>query len=563
MSYKFIEDLFGDDLSIVEIEALKPIASSYTMAILQPAEDLYADDFVVRNENQVSAITKYNMFFEKVYADNIQLALSPEYSCPWESLVLAINNTFPKLGSLWVIGCESITFNELNALKEANSDVSFFYEHIEEIEGRNFLDPVVYCFNARDNNNCIKKVVVVQFKQVHMVDHGTELERDHMIKGTVRYVLRNNVNSTYLTALICAEAISFDFNDLPNHDFLIPHIQLNTKPYSDSYMGYRTETFKYRNNIEYICVNWAEGFKINGYHPSEYGGSAIYLKSDKINSDDRRLNANHKKGIYYFYAYGQQYHIYNLNYGQHLFYLKNSQILQNTAPLISQRRQGIEAYGTYLWDNDWVECDYPCDDKWKSYLEDNGFWEAINFLEPYEPLTRDRFLSITSGQILSKKEWYKAEHLESCRVNLEEISKSFSDFCDPRNGQNFNEVIAKINWLKRDVLLDPDVPYPAKFTMLRPINDFVVHERNVESHINITSENNGYPATFVGLGETTEPQAKKVFDNIASSIGIAGFRLIVWYKNLSGEIKYLYNSGEPSIDYSSIESPVSFAREGI
>ena len=61
MNYKFIEDvLLEDNLIMVEIEALKPIASSYTMAILHPGENLYASDLIVRNENQESAIAKYN-----------------------------------------------------------------------------------------------------------------------------------------------------------------------------------------------------------------------------------------------------------------------------------------------------------------------------------------------------------------------------------------------------------------------------------------------------------------------------------------------------------------------
>ncbi len=563
MSFKYIEEILGDDLSIVAIEVLKPIASSYTIAIMQPAENLYATDNVVRNTNQESAIMKYNAFFERVYDDGIQLVLSPEYSCPWDSLKSALNDKFPKLGSLWVLGCESITYDELKDIKETYSDVSFFYEDIQVVEGRNFLDPVIYCFNAKDNEGTVKKVIVIQFKKEPMVDHGTELERDHMIRGEERYIIRNNDSSTCLTALICAEAITYNFQrDLPNHDFLIPHLQLNTDPYHNSFMGYRTDTFKYRNNIEYICVNWAAGFKINGGASSQYGGSAIYLKSDKVNNKDVRINENHKKGIYYSYAHGQQYHIYNLNYDEHIFYLKNSQILQNTVPLISQRRQGIESYKTFSWDSAWIECDYPCDDKWKSHLEDNDFWEAISFLEPYSPLARDRFMSITSGQTLSRIEWFNAKYLESCRVNTEEISKSFSELCDPRNGQNLNEVIGRINWLNRDILSSNTVQYPAKFNMLRTVNEFVVHEIDIESHINLSCDDGTYPATFVGLGEATPIIAKKVFDNIASSIGLASFRLIIWYKNFQGNIQCLYNENDPQIDYSSIESPVSYAREG-
>ncbi len=564
MNCEYIDTVLDDDLTIVEIEALKPIASSYTTAIIQPKEDLRATDYAVGNANQESAIVKYNAFFEKVYEDNIKLVLSPEYSCPWDSLKSVLNDKFPKEGSLWVLGCESLTYNDLSGMKEAYPDISFIYENIQATEGRNFLDPVVYCFNAKDNEGEVKKVIVVQFKQVSMVDHADNLERDHLIEGNVRYIIRNNEDSAYLTALICAEAMRYNFKDAlpkPNHYYLIPHLQLNTKPYHHSFMGYRTGTFEFQDNIEYICVNWAKEFRINNGTPCKYGGSAIYLSSDKINNTDIRINENHKKGIYYAYAHEERYHIYNFNYDEHLFYIKTNQVLQSDARSIQRSRQGVESYETFLWDDDaWTEQDCPCDDMWQSNLMDDGFWDRISFLEPFEPLTKERFMSITSGQRLSNVKWWHPKHLASIRVDNREVSNSLSEFHDPRNRQNLDEITGRINWLKNEVISNDRVGYPDRFSDIEDVVDFVVHEDLSQSHLNISHQDGSFAATFVGLRDTTEQIAKRVFDNIASAIGSGQRRLIVWYKDDNNDLQREYDTDKPSIDDDYTESPFSIAR---
>ncbi len=563
MLKKIDEELEIHNLTIVELVALKPIASTYTISIFQPLEDLSADENEIKNTNSASITNKYNRYFEKVYNDNIRLVLTPEYSCPWDVLISTFDTKFPKLGSIWVLGCESITIDRIEDIRNSlTENVVFIYEELESELGRNFLDPVVYCFNARDEQGNIKKVVTVQFKSDPMVDHELEIERDHMISGKTRYIIRNDVSSIYLTALICAESTNFDFRGLGNNSFLVPHLQLNIKPYHPSFMDYRTQTFKNRDNIEYICVNWAEGFKINGGIASQYGGSAIYIKSEHVKKNDVRINNNHEKGIYYSYAKGQQYNIYSLTYREHVFYLKSNQINQDTGAIINQRRHGIEALNTYTWiSNTWSECSYPCNDKWRSYLLSQGFFERLNFLTPYKSLTKERFLSITSGKKLNRIEWQEVKSLESFKVNTEEESNSLSEFCDPRNNQNLIEVVGRINWLHRNILSNSDITYPVNFSDIQGVDNFVVHEELANSHVNISFPDGTSPATFVGLGDISSEGAQRVFDNIAIAIGSARKRLIIWYKSYSGSIESKHDN-EPQIDGDFTESPVSIMREG-
>ena len=388
-----------------------------------------------------------------------------------------------------------------------------------------------------------------------------------MIKGTKRYILRNNAHSTYLTALICAEAMTFNYkNDLPKYEYyLIPHIQLVNNPYHDAYMRYRIDTFMHEDNFEYICVNWAEGFHINNSTTSSiYGGSAIYTAAKEIKKGDIRLNKNHDYGIYYAYAHGHHYNIYNLNYSEHLFYLKNNQILQKDSPRAARRRQGIEADKTHIWENhNWIECTYPCDDRWESHLRAEGYLGSIQYLLPYKSLTKERFLSITTGQSLNKTKWQNFENLESFKVNPEEISNSLSEFCDPRNNQNLTEIVGRINWLQRNVLSNGVMTYPVKFSDIQDVNNFMIHEELSKSHYNLSLANGSSPATFVGLGLVPEQKAQQVFDNIAIALGEARRRLIVWYDDLhDSSTKSKSDENEPKIIDNLMDSPVSIAREG-
>lgn len=46
------------------------------------------------------------------------LVVTPEYSMPWEVLAEAVRaGNVPSIGKLWVLGCESIKYQELEALK--------------------------------------------------------------------------------------------------------------------------------------------------------------------------------------------------------------------------------------------------------------------------------------------------------------------------------------------------------------------------------------------------------------------------------------------------------------
>lgn len=559
-----IEKLSEYNLTICPLKALKTEALSYSIAIFQPLENITANANEVKNSDAASIYLKYNKFFQKVNSDRRELVLSPEYSCPWASIVEQFDNNFPLKGALWVLGCESISINGLKKIIETNrNEVKFIVENLNELDSlgdRNFLDPILYCFNAKDSNQEMKKVVVIQFKRRPMVDHVLELEKDHLVLGNKYYEIKNDDFSTRIITLICAESIDFDLELEPQKAYIIPHLQLNTDPYHASFMDYRLDIFKSNKNIEVICVNWAKGFKINSSSESLYGGSAYYLHSDKIKDDDSRINGNHTKGVYYAYSIAQHYHRYTLNYEQHVFYLKINQILQDQTANINQSRFGIEAINIFHWESDaWIDCN-SCDDKWQHQLTYLGYFDRVSFLAEYSPMAKERFLNITTGASLSKIKWYAPGNLKSFHLNSDEKPSKLSVFFNPNNMQNLNYITNNVNWLKRNVL-NGNVEYPNKFSDLKSINNFTVNENSNESHINIT--NGQSCATFVGLGPDSIVNAQKVYSNIANAIGDDQRKLVVWYEDDQGEVKkYLEDKNKIDDDFTESKNSITNDKNG-
>lgn len=557
-----VQKLAEDDLTIYPLSALKNEASSYGIAIFQPLENVIADDTKVKNECIRSISEKYENFFSIEGVKDKALLLSPEYSCPWDLLERQLNYNFPKKGKLWVLGCESITIDELRVFISRNENILFIHENLEELDtdDRHFLDPIVMCFNAKKEENIFRKVVVIQFKRRPMVDHSLELEKDHLILGSKYYEIKNDEYSSRLITLICAESIDYDLELEPQKAYIIPHLQLNTDPYHSSFMDYRLDIFKRNKNIEIICVNWAKGFKINNGNESSYGGSAYYLHSDKIKDDDHRINYNHKKGVYYSYSIAQHYHRYTLNYEENVFYLKTNQILQDQTANINQSRFGIDAKKVFRWESDsWNECN-NCDDKWQQKLNDLDYFNRVSFLSECSPMAKERFLNITTGVSLSKIKWYSPRNLKSFLFNSDEKPSKLSVFFNPNNLQNLNYVTNNINWLKRDIL-NANITYPSKFSDLESINEFTVNEDFNESHINIT--NGQSCATFIALGSDSKVNAERVYSNIANGIGSDQRKLIVWYEDDQREIqKYFEDKNKIDDDFTENKNSITNDRNG-
>ena len=310
MDFVLINEIFNQrGLKKPTLEVLDLDGNLYTSLLFQPVDKIeYSDDYIRIADTEL-AKQKLSSFFELAIESNVELAITPEYSCPWSVIECLIEeDKLPRESKLWVIGCESIHSQELSDIINNHDEIIWVYdeERVQEYLANNhlFFDPVCYLLKTRTHEgNELKTIAIVQFKTQFM--GGIVWERDNCIKGRQIYVLENQNLSSKLFTLICSDALHNDFNiqagmpqgppDFAIDPYLIIHIQLNHAPFNIDFRRYRGDIYnRDPGNKEVICLNWGRGVKMNDDpNSSNYGGSAIFTKSEKLDLGDERINNNH------------------------------------------------------------------------------------------------------------------------------------------------------------------------------------------------------------------------------------------------------------------------------
>ncbi|MFX0198388.1 MAG: hypothetical protein ACFFCW_19895 [Candidatus Hodarchaeota archaeon] len=564
------DELSNRSLSIIPLNILHPDERLYNLLLIQPGENVAVSSEFVRNENPQSTKWKYTYFLRLARSSDVDLALSPEYSCPWEVIEELIENEeIPNPGKIWVLGCESIKPDELDDLAQRCEGVVWIYERENRDQDRKFLDPVCYIFRAVDSDGNSRIVFVVQFKGQAMADPKYNLERDNLMTGTKRYILRNDEDSIHLTTLICSDALVFSTNGLPrplHTPYIIPHLQLNLDPRNPPFKFYRQEAYiQNRDKQEFVCINWAKGFKLADQDPSPFGGSAFYMKSEKLTLNDDRINANHQKGLYYTKCPCLRSHTYFFNYAEHVFLLRTTKPSQALAPGVLQRRTGPEMLKIYGWDagtNSWVEND----------ISNDGFCELClglgNNFEPLadaemSPLNKERLLTLSNGVVQgsSRKTWFIPNQLKFFEIGEDEVVRRMTfvqDPCEDAKNERFR-YLGNYARLRNEILPDP-TNFPecirdlaGDWTIKYPCGD-----RGYEYNLCKTDGSGRATVAFLGNCSSTDPD--RVFDRLASVLQDEQRRLVVWYEH-AGNIHIKWQGRTPLIDEDLSESRTSVAKE--
>ena len=245
------------------LRALIPNEENYSVLLFQPCGHIEADSTGVRHHNRELALNQFSAFLTHARDKDIALAVTPEYSMPWEVLVEAIKADHgPVDGVLWALGCESIPYSELEVLKqELAGQATVLYESLRPNPQR-FVDPLAYVFRAplSDCNGPGQLVLLVQFKTCPMGDND-HFEINGLQTGTQIYQFGDVGTGIRLISLICSDAFEFSDTDAQAvYDrALVLHIQLNPEPRQGQFCQYRSLLFGSSGDAtELICLNWAK-----------------------------------------------------------------------------------------------------------------------------------------------------------------------------------------------------------------------------------------------------------------------------------------------------------------
>src|SRR5262245_33875286 len=84
------------------LAVLVPDVNNYAVLLAQPQGSITADAAGVRNRDQARAEMVFTRFVEKAVETNADLAVTPEYSVPWSTLVASLKaGRLPPVGKLW------------------------------------------------------------------------------------------------------------------------------------------------------------------------------------------------------------------------------------------------------------------------------------------------------------------------------------------------------------------------------------------------------------------------------------------------------------------------------
>ena len=548
-----------------QLDVLKPDANFYDALLLQPKGEIEAIDRYIKGSSDAYE-EKFQKFIGISTRKNVKLAITPEYSCPWSLIERTISeDLFPSENSLWVLGCQSITKDDLRNIPK-NSTVEVIFEKDVLNSTGNFLDPVCYLFKTRDNSNKLRRVLLIQFKTIPMGNLQNFLERSNIIFGSKVYVLRNDTNSINLATFICSDLLDFNesiFDDYVYLPCVFIHLQLTDNPRHQDIREYRSCFFKKKaGNKEVICLNWAKGTKITTAREISFSGSALYVKTDELHQSDDIVNRNHMRGLYYTYWSNKYSHNYYLNCCEGIYYFSSTKVCQRLSSPSRSKRTGPEAREVYGWNNN--------SNNWVSLNPDDGLTGLCHELgcnvpslinKDLSPLDKERLLTLSCGKISStrdgKSNWHDLKQLDFFKVADSEIIKRITfAHDDTREAEEHrSKVVVRFSELDRTVIRNPS-NFPDCIKDLRDNSHigFFSGESTIKYNCNLFPVNGGSrnaPATVAFLGTTTEKIARKMFDLIASWMEeYLVKRLVIWYRRDDGKIysEYKYKDRKPKAE---------------
>jgi len=459
------------------------------------------------------------------------------------------DNILPNEGKLWILGCEAITPDQLRAVIAVAGNVIWIHEPIPTTAGR-FLNVVCYLFKTKSKSGVAKDVALLQFKTQAMVDPEFAWERDRLIVGETIYFLHSRKDNIRLMTLVCSDTLEFDpyANEdcrMDLHPYVLFHPQLCYNPRHPAIQNYRTTLFMAEpsKTTEVLVLNWAHQFKIDKL-TSLYGGSTIYLKSDKFNCTDDVLDANHKLGLYYANWQEQRTHMCLLNYDEHLFHIRAQKVFTVGKAALANR-SGPNIVGLFSWNkgNDrWVESD-KAEDGFKalcdSYQQNPMDWCAG---AAFTSIDRERLLTLSAGKLEPAVDWHKIQTLGSFAAEQDERTKRLT-FAQEQSVESVgfrNEHLTRYITLQKTIIPDAN-QYPPNIEDLR--GDCAVSPPTAVHQFcfNLKSKSGKRQgATGIFLNQQPPSEVEKLKDKFIAEWGRENTRrLVLWYRH-DETIKYSY-----------------------
>ena len=423
------EFLAENGLGPADLPFLSTTSGRIGLVAFQPKGDIIAAPESLGVEGKAEIGEQMACFLALAKEQNADFATCPEYACPWDAIIRSVEaNTFPRLGALWSVGCESITPDQLDLRAEqlASFGVHVVRSPLLPGSGR-FVNLVCHLFHANGANGEDVKVVLLQAKTAPM--GGTVYERDALICG--RLIFRfGKPDENRLVCLICSDVLSTEFDNaiVPElqTNTLVVHLQLNADSAAAGFREYRNRCcYVSPRTTEILCLNWAAGTRLKmgtAYKELVAEPKSIYYRTlMDIEANDKDIIDNHKKGCFLAYWEPMRTAAFIFHPDPQVFQFKISKpLMVGAAPGAKRTAPKMEA--RYEWINSgWVEPANDADDKFGAYMATNQ--EAAPHLTPYidRHVDLERLIQLSTGFVLAEKSFDWTE-LRSFRLADDDTS---------------------------------------------------------------------------------------------------------------------------------------------
>lgn len=565
------EFLLEQGLRGADLNFLSTAPDRITMLLMQPKAVIEATATRLYASNTETMIAKMSSFLELAGTSNVDLALCPEYSCPWEALLEAIESgTFPRASALWAICCESISPDQLLAAKgRAQQAGLLVLQHDVHANAGHFLNCLCYLFVGTDQQGKAVKVLLIQPKTYPM--GGVDYERDSLIPGSKIYRF-GKAHANRLVVLVCSDVMGDDFKKEIAHelgiDTLIIHLQLNPDSAAAGFREYRDQCCTmHPRTTEILCLNWAKGTKIEAGGKTLIGidePKSIYYRVEKeIRARDDDIVSNHRKGIFLSYWADQRSAAYLFSPYEQVFHISTSKAVMTWAAGAVGLRTGLRAEQRYEWvDSTWTLAVQDSDDHYNAFLHKTAEFEA--HLKPYADrlVDMERLVQFSTGYGLGDN-WHDWKSLPSFRLAGDSTSGRLR-LCWSEVGEGAKHRLESFRRLKALLYVVDDVStIPVRLSALKdePIKLSYNNTPAWQRISNLKSGANYGTAVYMGADPTLGKldSAKLMLHKALYDYNLDTQRLSILYRDHKGDLKDHMDSFTPAVTDDPKDDPTSIA----
>lgn len=555
-------------LKLPELDVLNLDSRSVNVSLLQWSGRFTASRDRIGNDSHADVDEKFRKFADTLDANQPDLAVTPEYSTPWNAIHYIIENgKLPRNGAIWILGCESIMPSDLRAFCEAHRQIQWVYDK-ETLDRKGaFLDVACHFFRTETEAKRPQAAIVglLQFKCHHM--GGIWIERDHMIEGNRIYQISNRKTSIQLVTLICSDALQIDdaiIDEFASRPHLVVHIQLNARPRESQFRGYRTRLFSHKaDDAEVICLNWSTDSSC--HEDSEFRlnwGTAWYTKSNELDLADTAIQINHEQGIYVALSDTLHAGIYAFDGSEKIFNLSASKASQRLASGPAAKRTGPRVREVNEWDNEakaWILSAAP-----SVFTDVTDECQNVHVALPPSLTTLDvvdfeRFACISTGRA-NAAGWHEVQHNPFLRVTEGEVLERRACSLETDVGARILRIDTYTKMAALRQLLEPsrrDLPIN-----VRDLSDGSLSYSKASWNTNFVTQDGSRRATFVHLGTCARGIAQETRFNMMKFLSDSeAKRLVIWHTQPDGMLNAYFDARFADITQTNDETSVSIVRD--